>query len=341
MISVGNEVISSGDEALILQLLPAMRNVQKALDSVSLRGKIKVTTVHAMALLAESGPPSSGSFDPRLVDTLQQLLAFNKDNESPFAINPYPFFAYQTDPTPETLAFCLFQPNSGRVDLGSGKLYKNMFDAQVDAVHAALSHMGFEDIEIVIAETGWPSSGDSNEVGASVENAMAYNRNLIAHLRSLVGTPLMPGKSVDTFIFALYNEDLKPGPASERAFGLYKTDLTMAYDVGLLKSNTSGQMNPPVTPKTQWCVPKVGVSEAQLQANIDYICGSKIVDCGAIEAGGACYEPNTIISHAAFVMNLYFQEAGRNPWNCDFSQTAIVTSQNPSYNTCVYPNGST
>lgn len=108
---------------------------------------------------------------------------------------------------------------------------------QVDAVRSALNSMGFKDVEIMVAETGWPYSGDSNEVGPSVENARAYNGNLIAHLRSLVGTPLMPGKSVDTYIFALYDEDLKPGPASERAFGLYKPDLTMTYDVGLSKTS--------------------------------------------------------------------------------------------------------
>jgi hypothetical protein len=49
----------------------------------------------------------------------------------------------------------------------------------------------------------------------------------------MVGTPLMPGKSVDTYLFALYDEELKPGPGSERSFGLFKTDLTVVYDVGL------------------------------------------------------------------------------------------------------------
>lgn len=98
-----------------------------------------------------------------------------------------------------------------------------------------MNSMGFKEIEIVVAETGWPYKGDSNEVGPSIENAKAYNGNLISHLRSLVGTPLMPGKSVDTYLFALYDEDLKPGPGSERAFGLFKTDLTMTYDVGLSK----------------------------------------------------------------------------------------------------------
>lgn len=103
-------------------------------------------------------------------------------------------------------------------------------------MHSALKGMGFKDVEIVVAETGWPYKGDSNEVGPSLDNAKAYNGNLIKHLRSLVGTPLMPGKSVDTYIFALYDEDLKPGPGSERSFGLYKPDLSSIYDVSLSKS---------------------------------------------------------------------------------------------------------
>ncbi|KAK7264301.1 hypothetical protein RJT34_31908 [Clitoria ternatea] len=340
LITVGNEVMTFGDHGLISQLVPAMKNVQNALNSVSLGSKIKVSTVHSMAVLTQSDPPSSGLFDPALGDSLKQLLAFLKETKSPFTINPYPFFAYQSDPRPETLAFCLFQPNSGRVDKGNGKLYTNMFDAQVDAVHAALSAMRFEEVEMVVAETGWPSNGDSNEVGPSVENAKAYNGNLIAHLRSLVGTPLMPGKSVDTYIFALYNEDLKPGPASERAFGLYKTDLTMAYDIGLDKSSPTSPKGPVTPAATQWCIPKGGVTDDQLQANIDYVCGSQGIDCGPIQPGGACYEPNTVASHAAFAMNLYYQKVGRNPWNCDFSQSATLTSQNPSYNSCVYASGS-
>lgn len=116
------------------------------------------------------------------------------------------------------------------------------FVSKVDAVHSALSSMGFKDVEIVVAETGWPYKGDSNEVGPSVENAKAYNGNLIAHLRSMAGTPLMPGKPVDTYLFALYDEDLKPGPTSERAFGLFKPDLTMTYDVGLMTKGGSSQV---------------------------------------------------------------------------------------------------
>ncbi|CAI9769188.1 unnamed protein product [Fraxinus pennsylvanica] len=236
VVSVGNEVVTSGDQNLLSNLLPAMQNVQNALNAASLGGKIKVSTVHSMAVLGQSEPPSAGAFNPTFGDTLKALLQFQSDNSSPFMINPYPFFAYQSDPRPDTLAFCLFQPNAGRVDSRTGIKYMNMFDAQVDSVHSALSAMGFKDVEIVVAETGWPYKGDPNEVGPSLDNAKNYNGNLINHLRSKVGTPLMPGKSVDTYIFALYDENLKPGPGSERSFGLFRPDLSMIYDPGLSKS---------------------------------------------------------------------------------------------------------
>jgi hypothetical protein len=77
-------------------------------------------------------------------------------------------------------------------------------------------------------------------------------------------------------------------------------------------------------------VPKAGVSDAQLQTNLDYACGQPGIDCSPIQPGGACFEPNTIASHATYAMNLLYQTAGRNPWNCDFSQTAALSSNNPS-----------
>ncbi|KAL0314707.1 UNVERIFIED_CONTAM: Glucan endo-1,3-beta-glucosidase 7 [Sesamum angustifolium] len=355
LINVGNEVMSYNDRNLMTHLLPAMQNLQNALDSADLGGKIKVSTVHSMAVLRQSDPPSSGSFDPSIGDLLKGLLEFNKATGSPFAINPYPYFAYRSDPRPETLAFCLFQPNSGRVDSAPRLSIPTCLMlsrvttllVQVDAIRSALDAMGFKDVEIVVAETGWPYKGDNDEVGPSVENAKAYNGNLIVHLRSMVGTPLMPGKSVDTYLFALYDEDQKPGPTSERSFGLFKPDLTMVYDVGLSKTgnqNTSSTPKASATPapkpkKDVWCVPKADVSDAQLQENLDYACGQGI-DCSPIQPGGACFEPMTVASHATYAMNLLYQKSSKNPWDCDFSQTATLTSTNPSYDKCSYPGGS-
>ncbi|PAN50736.1 hypothetical protein PAHAL_9G542300 [Panicum hallii] len=235
-ISVGNELLNSGDPTLAPQLLPAMQNLLAALPAGS---TTKISTVHSMAVLSASDPPSSGAFHPDLAGSLDPVLDFLHQNGAPFMINPYPYFAYASDTRPETLAFCLFQPNAGRVDAVSGLTYTNMFDAQLDAIRAALDAKGYGDVDIVIAETGWPYKGDADEAGATVDNAKAYTSNLVAHLRSQAGTPRTPGKSVDTYIFALYDEDLKGGPESERSFGLYKTDLTANYDAGLSKSGST------------------------------------------------------------------------------------------------------
>uniref|UniRef100_J3LLK7 glucan endo-1,3-beta-D-glucosidase n=1 Tax=Oryza brachyantha TaxID=4533 RepID=J3LLK7_ORYBR len=229
-ISVGNELLNSGDPSLAPQLLPAMQNLLAALPAGS---TTKISTVHSMAVLSSSDPPSSGAFHADLAGSLDPVLDFLHQNGAPFMINPYPYFAYASDTRPETLAFCLFQPNPGRVDAASGLSYTNMFDAQLDAIRAALDAKGYSGVDIVIAETGWPYKGDADEAGATVDNAKAYNGNLVAHLKSQVGTPRTPGKSVDTYIFALYDEDLKGGPESERSFGLYRSDLTANYDIGL------------------------------------------------------------------------------------------------------------
>ena len=132
LITVGNEVMTSNDQNLMNKLLPAMQNVQNALNDASLGGKIKVSTVHPMGVLKQSEPPSSGSFDPSYGDLMKGLLEFNSANGSPFAINlSHPYFAYRSDTRPETLAFCLFQPNAGRMDGNTKIKYMNMFDAQV------------------------------------------------------------------------------------------------------------------------------------------------------------------------------------------------------------------
>ena len=112
-----------------------------------------------------------------------------------------------------------------------------MFVAQLDAVYSAMKRLGYGDVEIAVGETGWPSAGGlAGQLGVSVESAVSYNGNIIRLVNSGRGTPLMPGRKFDTYLFSLFNENQKPGPPAERFFGLFNADLSPAYDVGLLKS---------------------------------------------------------------------------------------------------------
>lgn len=43
------------------------------------------------------------------------------------------------------------------------------------------------------------------------------------------GTPLKPGRPIETFLFALFDEDKKPGDDVERNFGLFTPNMEPKY----------------------------------------------------------------------------------------------------------------
>ncbi|KAL7084820.1 hypothetical protein ACP275_14G245700 [Erythranthe tilingii] len=232
-ITVGNEILTGNDSQLISNLLPAMETVSGALVNLGLSDKIYVTTAHSYGVLSNSFPPSSGIFRQDLVPYIQPILEFHARTKSPFLINAYPFFAYKDNPGEVSLDYVLFRPNAGSIDPVTNLHYDNMLYAQIDAVYSAIRLLGHTDIQVKVSETGWPSKGDVNEVGATPENAQLYNGNLINRIALNEGTPAKPSVPIDVFFFALFNEDLKPGPASERNYGLYYPDGTPVYNIGL------------------------------------------------------------------------------------------------------------
>ncbi|KAH7286690.1 hypothetical protein KP509_32G018300 [Ceratopteris richardii] len=241
-IAVGNEILTINDSRLVQDLLPAMLSLHSALAEAlpASYPRIAISTPHSLGILSSSYPPSAARFDPSAINSLLHPLAlFLSQTQSPFMINAYPFFSYKYSPTTISLPYTLFLDNPGVKDMNSGLVYYNMLDAQVDAVYYALEAMGFPNIKVIVTETGWPSKGDASEPGATKENAQLYNANLMKHLARHRGTPKKPGIPLEAYIFALFNEDSKPGPESERHYGLFKPDGTEAYDLGLRHDNPS------------------------------------------------------------------------------------------------------
>lgn len=219
--------------------MPAIINIHKALVQLGLDRYIEVSSPSSLAVLAESYPPSAGSFKPEVSSVMQQLLQFLEATRSPFWINAYPYFAYKDNPNKIPIDYVLFNRNIGMTDPNTRLHYDNMMYAQVDAVAFAAAKLGYRNIEVRVAETGWPSKGDAGEVGASPTNAATYNRNLMMRQFAGEGTPARRNSRLDVYIFALFNEDMKPGPTSEKNYGIFRPDGSLAYNLGFSTMSTT------------------------------------------------------------------------------------------------------
>ncbi|KAG2238904.1 hypothetical protein Bca52824_089764 [Brassica carinata] len=233
-IMVGNELFTDEDSSLIGYMVPAMINIHKALVQLGLDRYVQVSSPSSLAVLAESYPPSAGSFKPEV-------------SSISLWINAYPYFAYKDNPDKIPIDYVLFNRNVGMTDPNTRLHYDNMMYAQVDAVAFAAAKLGYRNIEVRVAETGWPSKGDAGEVGASPANAATYNRNLMMRQFAGEGTPARRNSRLDVYIFALFNEDMKPGPTSEKNYGIFRPDGSLAYNLGFSTMSTTTANSESVT----------------------------------------------------------------------------------------------
>ncbi|XP_020198699.1 glucan endo-1,3-beta-glucosidase GIV [Aegilops tauschii subsp. strangulata] len=219
-ISVGNELASDTAPSI----LAAMRNLNDALAAEGLGGAgagIKVSTAVRLDVIANSFPPSAAVFAQPYMGDVARLLAATG---APLLANVYPYIAHRTSPRDIQLNYATFQPGATPVrDAGNGLMYTNLFDAMVDALYAALEKAGAPAVRVVVSETGWPSAGG---FAATPENARAYNQGLIDHVAR--GTPKRPGP-IEAYVFAMFNENMKPGDETERNFGLFYPNKLPVY----------------------------------------------------------------------------------------------------------------
>ncbi|CAA2998655.1 glucan endo-1,3-beta-glucosidase 11-like [Olea europaea subsp. europaea] len=240
-IAVGNEVLGGSDYDLAVALLGAVKNIHNATKKLGIDDSVQITTAHSQAVFANSFPPSSCIFKDGVAQLMKPLLEFFSQIGSPFCLNAYPFLAYTYNPDKIDINYALFQKNEGIDDEKTDLHYDNLLDAQIDAAYVALENAGFKNMEVIITETGWASHGDQNEPAATPKNAGMYNYNLRKRLAQRKGTPLRPKRKLKAYIFALFNENSKPGALSEKNYGLFKADGSISYDIGFqgLKSSSA------------------------------------------------------------------------------------------------------
>lgn len=120
---------------MIHTLLPAVQSVKQALSTLGMRAKI--TVPFTPEILFTSMPPSAGRFEPGLAPVLEPLLQCLNETDSPFMVNVFPYFLWVYNQAKTDLKSALAKPTA--VPTWDGNLvYSNLFDAQLDAVYAAL-----------------------------------------------------------------------------------------------------------------------------------------------------------------------------------------------------------
>ncbi|XP_050388114.1 uncharacterized protein LOC126805061 [Argentina anserina] len=83
-----------------------------------------------------------------------------------------------------------------------------------------------------------------------------------------------------------------------------------------------------------WCVAKPSVPAETLQEAVDYACGAGGADCQEIMPDGNCYYPESVVAHASYAFNSYWQKNKRNGGTCSFGGTAMLINSDPSYQLC-------
>nr|BAK06743.1 predicted protein [Hordeum vulgare subsp. vulgare] len=335
-VAVGNEpFLKSYNGSFMETTVPALKNIQKALDEAGLGDKVKAT-VPLNADVYVGDKPSEGKFRPDIDDVMTDMVKFMHDHGAPFVVNIYPFLSlYQSDDFPFEFAF--FDGGHSIQDNG-GVSYSNVFDANYDTLVSALKKAGVANLKVIVGEVGWPTDGNKN---GNAKLARRFYDGLLKKLAKNEGTHLRQGK-MDVYLFGLFDEDMKsiaPGNF-ERHWGILTYDGKPKFAMDL-----SGQGNdrllaavPGVEylPK-QWCVFDEDAAKdgkGKLPGNIQYACASG--DCTALGYGCSCNGLDEK-SNISYAFNMYFQMQDQDVRACDFDGLAKISDKNASTKTCLFP----
>ncbi|KAE8687180.1 Glucan endo-1,3-beta-glucosidase 4 [Hibiscus syriacus] len=138
--------------------------------------------------------------------------------------------------------------------------------------------------------------------------------------------PSQPTIPINTCIYELFNEDKRPGPVSEKNWGLLFTNGSAVFPLSL---SGSSQINGNST--TVFCVAKDDASEDKLRDGLNWACGQGKGNCSAIQSGKPCYLPNNIKNHASYAYNDYYQKMHTVGGTCDFDGTATAATNDPNW----------
>ncbi|XP_055836142.1 glucan endo-1,3-beta-glucosidase [Solanum dulcamara] len=260
LISVGSDVVSStggggdGVSDPTTALVPAMQNLHHALIDLGIRTVSVSTTFSFINVITTAFPPSSAEFqEPVNSLVIRPVLEFLEETNSSLLMNVYPYNVYRLHGE-IPISFALFQegPFNFRDDVVTGVRYHNLFDMMVDAVIAAMAVSGYENVPLILTETGWPSNDEHMNAEESQVYAEKYLQGLISHLKSGLGTPLRKEGAVQAYIYQLFDDETESnskknnlssdgGETVHQYWGVMYHNMTMKYNINF---DNAAQISP-------------------------------------------------------------------------------------------------
>jgi hypothetical protein len=341
-VAVGNEPFLSSFNGTFLNVtLPALQNIQRALNDAGFGDTLKATVplnADVYNSPTDNQVPSAGRFRSDIAGLMTEIVQFLDQSGAPFTVNIYPFLSlYDNDDFPLDYAF-FDGTSSPVVDTGNGIRYTNVFDANFDTLVSALAAAGVGGLPVVVGEVGWPTDGDKH---ATAAYAQRFYAGLLRKLAANTGTPLRPGQYIEVYLFSLIDEDAKsvaPGNF-ERHWGIFTFDGRPKFPLDL---RSVGRPTMPVPARgveylpRRWCVLNPistgdDAADGRIADNVGYACSR--ADCTALGYGCSCGALDAR-GNASYAFNAYYQAQGQVESACDFQGLAVVVDEDASQGAC-------
>ncbi|KAJ8558477.1 hypothetical protein K7X08_005243 [Anisodus acutangulus] len=227
-----------------------MQNLHHALLDLGIHTVSVSTTFSFIHVITTAFPPSSAEFqEPVNSLVIRPVLEFLEETNSSLLMNVYPYNLYRLHGE-IPVGFALFQegPFNFRDDVVTGVRYHNLFDMMVDAVIAAMAVSGYENIPLILTETGWPSNDGESQLYAE-----KYIQGLVSHLKSGLGTPLRKEGAAQAYIYQLFDENtesndqkkkknLSSQGETEQYWGVMYPNMTMKYNINFNNAHQNSRM---------------------------------------------------------------------------------------------------
>jgi len=188
----------------------ACRRMHTALTARGLTS-VKVTVPFMFACIHDSYPASAGRIATKCEADMRAILGFLRETGSSFSMNLYTYHSRVSNPGQISIAYATGRSGSR---YSATENYLHLLDAMFLATRAAVDRAGFNDVPIIVGESGWPTGGHAD---ATVANAQAYTASVIAYPARAAAEGRAAPSAV--YLFEAFDEERKSNSVEASAGG--------------------------------------------------------------------------------------------------------------------------